>query len=180
MEKNETLLAENKTIYSTDIFKKLNYLFIKKRLILIFAIALILCCVGALMVGFNLFRTLGYIYIGSALVIVVMAVIRMYVSVSKAVKRNDEKNKNVVIKYSFYETYMVVNTINNDVDVSQNKDYNTFTRIEETSDCLFMFVNEHSALCLDKNAFVTGTAKNVREILQAKVLKYKLYKGSKE
>lgn len=161
---NEVIV--NKTKYDRNTFTHLNKKILNKRLILLCVICGVLVIAGILMIIFDFFVLVGWLYIVAGIIMPVAMVIRLNAFIKKSVEENLKIVGEVEVVYNFYDDYLETIIMENGVEKVGKNNYKDYFKIIEDKSFIFLFVNQSNAQCVNKDNFALGDLEKVVEILK--------------
>lgn len=174
------MVGENRTEYVVDSYVALNEVTSKPAICILFG-GMILTILSGLIILFfgkeeNLILAITMLAMGLIFFPLMYFIIKR--SLKKAVETNVKINKNAVLHFQFFNEKVHVYAKSDTQDGASDFEYSTLSKVIETNGYLFLFIQPTVALCVNKNAFLSGKDE-VIEVLKSKVRKFKTMQKNK-
>ncbi|HON63682.1 MAG TPA: hypothetical protein PK840_02250 [Bacilli bacterium] len=92
-------------------------------------------------------------------------------NLKRAVDANVKVNQNAVLTFRFFDNKVYISAKSDTQEGFSDFEYPVFSKVVETDDYLFLFLQATVAFCVNKNTFLSGK-KEVIETLKQKTKKY--------
>lgn len=160
-------IFENTTTYTPDVYAEFvrfhNQKYsLKYNLYTLFMVFIISFCLVLQFSNNNILLGIGFV-----LFMIIFLLWRIY-HPSFFVKKeanSDKVKKHLKNTYYFYDKYMQIKNVNDNVKLRYYKLYKVF----ETENYFYLYVNKNYSFVLDKNGFTVGNAGNFYEFIKKKL-----------